>query len=227
MDNQRAFNNVPELVLVLALLVFGIEIAFNLAEAGVIGGPAAVGWRIKAIETYAVSPLVLDWVIERQDFAFGLIRRFVTYAFIHVSIAHALFACGMLLAIGKFVGDAWNNISLGLVLLFSTVFGGIVHGLTADPSVALLGAYPAVYGLIGAFTYLVWLRLDGEGGNRFAAFRLIGFLLGAQLVIGLIFGGAPHFVADVSGFVIGLALSPILGPGGWSRFVLRMRSRSD
>jgi rhomboid protease GluP len=227
MDNQRAFNSVPELVIVLAVVIFGIEIVFNLAEAGAVGGAAAVGWRIKAIETYAMSPMVFDWIVDRHDFGFSLVRRFVTYAFVHVSLTHALFASGMLLALGKFVGEAWNQVSLALVLLAATIVGAVVHSLTADPQVPLVGAYPAIYGLIGAFTYLIWLRLGEEGGNQMAAFRMIGMLLGIQLLFGLIFGSAPHFVADVSGFAVGIALSPLLGPGGWTHFVERMRQRSD
>ncbi len=227
MGNQRAFNSVPEVIVVLVAVIFGIELAFQLGGQGVIGGPAAVGWRIKAIEGYTISPLVLEWMVDRQDFRLDLSRRLVTYAFVHVSLVHAVFACGMLLALGKFVGDVWNRFSLLLVLLVATVAGALVHGMTAEPQQPLVGAYPAIYGLIGAFTYLVWLRIEQEGGNRLAAFRMIGMLLGMQLLFGLIFGSTPHFVADVAGFAAGLMVSPLLGPGGWARFIDRMRQRSD
>ena len=47
----------------------------------------------------------------------------------------------------------------------------------------LVGGYPAVYGLLGAFTFLLWARLGEEHANQFRAFTLIGFLLGIAVAI--------------------------------------------
>lgn len=226
MNTESPFNSVPAVIVVLVVAIAGIEIVLSLASLGYIGPPQAVGWRLAMIEDYAFAPRVLEWIIERGDTNPSLTRRFVTYPFVHLSFVHAAFACVMLLALGKFVGEAWSRSSMILVMFASTIAGALAHGFASTENIPLLGFYPPVYGLIGAFTYMHWLRLGATGGNRFWAFRLIGMLLGLQLVFGMIFGSAPHWVADVTAFVVGLALSPLLGPGGWQAFVNRARNRS-
>ncbi len=83
-------------------------------------------------------------------------------------------------------------------------------------SAPLIGGYPAVYGLVGAFTFLIWTRLAAENANRMRAFTLIGMLLLFQLVFGLIFGGAGlGWIAEIAGFGFGFALSFVLVDGAW------------
>ena len=226
MKHESPFNTVPPVILVLVMIVAGIEIVLSLAGAGAIGPPQAVGWRLAMIEDYAFAPRVLEWIVERGDYSWPLIRRFVTYPFVHLSFVHAAFACVMLLALGKFVGEAWSRVSLVLVILIATVVGALAHGLSNSENIPLMGFYPPVFGLIGAFTYVRWLDLGAHNQSRWIAFRLIGMLLGLQLLFGVMFGSAPHWVADVSGFVVGLAVSPLLGPGGWRAFLNRMRQRA-
>ncbi|MFD2815130.1 hypothetical protein ACFSYD_13185 [Paracoccus aerius] len=65
----------------------------------------------------------------------------------------------------------------------------------------LIGGYPAVYGLVGAFTFLLWSRLGAVHANRMRAFTLIGMLLAFQLVFGIVFGGAGYgWIAEIAGF---------------------------
>ncbi len=61
------------------------------------------------------------------------------------------------------------------------------------------------------------------GANQSRAFTLIAFLMGIQLVFGLIFGGSKDWVADLAGFATGFALSFFLAPGGWARMRGKMR----
>jgi membrane associated rhomboid family serine protease len=79
--------------------------------------------------------------------------------------------------------------------------------------------------LIGAFTFLIWVRLAGTGLNQLRAFSMIGFLLAVQLLFGLLFGGGYEWVADISAFVAGFLLSFIASPGGFARALARVRQR--
>ena len=93
-------------------------------------------------------------------------------------------------------------------------------------SAPLIGGYPAVYGLVGAFTFLIWTRLAAENANRMRAFTLIGMLLLFQLVFGLIFGGAGlGWIAEIAGFGFGFALSFVLVDGGMARALAQLRQR--
>lgn len=225
MDDQNPINPIPPVVIVLVLIVVGVEAMLSLAALGWVGGPQGVGWRLAAIEDYGVWSAVFDWMVSRGDFSPDLLVRFVTYPFIHGSITHAVFGAVLLLALGKFVGDVFHPVSVLLVFFVSAIAGGLVYAALLGSDQPLYGVYPPVYGLIGAFTYLMWLRLGAVGANQYRAFLLIGFLLAWQLLTGVLFGGSPQWVADVTGFVAGLGLAPLVGPGGWAAFLRRIRTR--
>lgn len=221
---QSPFNTIPPVVIALFAVLMGIEIVLTMAQQGFIGGPAGLGWRVAAIGDYGFSPAVWDEVV-RGNWSVDILRRFVTYPFVHGSFTHALFAAVLFLALGKFVGEILNPLAVLGIFLFSTIAGAVVYGIIVSRNIALFGAYPPVYGLIGAYTYILWLRLGQLGQNQLLAFRMIGFLLALQLLFGLLFGGQPTWIADVAGFAAGLGLSVLVAPGGWSSFLARMRNR--
>ena len=103
------------------------------------------------------------------------------------------------------------------MLCLPGVSGALGFALITGSPVPLVGSYPGVYGLIGAFTFLLWVRLGAVGAPQARAFSLIGILVTIQLVFSLVFGGTPDWVADVAGFVAGFLLSFLLVPGGWRR----------
>ncbi|GGL51466.1 rhomboid family intramembrane serine protease [Wenxinia marina] len=225
MQEESPFGAVPPLVVALTIVAALVEAILALGAEGLVGGPAAVGWRSQAVADWGVSPLVFEQVAYRGDWSFDLVRRFVTYAFIQGGVTPALFGIALLLALGKFVGEIFHPVALAILLLLCTVMGAVAFCAIFSGPIALIGLFPAVYGLIGAFTYLLWLKLGGLGQNRLTAFRLIGVLMAFQLAFSLLFGASPVWVAEVAGFVTGFASSVLLAPGGWSGFVERMRAR--
>ncbi|HSG57777.1 rhomboid family intramembrane serine protease [Seohaeicola saemankumensis] len=223
--NPSPINPLPRVVIALFAVVMGIEALFSLGAQGIVGGPQAIGWRLGAIQGYAFSAEIFQWMLTNGRWPTEHLARFVTYPFIHGSFTHALFAAVMLLALGKFVGEVFRGWAVLAVFFGSSVGGALIYGLLAGSPIPLLGAFPGVYGLIGAFTYLLWLRLGQEGGPQIRAFTLIAFLMGIQLVFGILFGGSRDWIADLSGFVFGFALSFVVSPGGFAR--LRERLRHD
>jgi membrane associated rhomboid family serine protease len=218
-------NPLPVAVIALFAIIMGVEGIFQLGTAGLIGGPQAVGWRLGAIQDYAFSPAVWEQITVARNWSFGMLQRFVTYSFIHGSFTHAIFAGVLLLALGKFVGEVLGPFAMLAVFFAAAIGGAVVFGMLVAGNMPLYGAYPGVYGLIGAYTYILWLKLAQTGGNRIAAFRMIGFLMAIQLVFGLIFGSQPTWIADVAGFVFGGAMSVLVAPGGWRALVVRLRQR--
>jgi membrane associated rhomboid family serine protease len=226
MQSEAAVNPIPPVIVVLCLIVVGVELVLTAAGAGMSGGTQGIGWRIAAMQDYGFSPVVLDRVISVGDTSFDILKRFVTYGFVHGSFTQALFAAALLLALGKFVGDVFRATSVLIVFFGSLIFGALVFGLVKDGNLPLLGIYPAVYGLIGAYTYILWMRLGATGQNQIQAFRLIGFLLGLQLLFALIFGGNPVWIAELTGFVFGFGVSTVVAPGGWSALLVKLRERN-
>jgi membrane associated rhomboid family serine protease len=226
MKPESPFNALPAVVVVLALLIVGIEAVFQLANYGIIGGPRGVGWRVAAVEEYGFSSAVLERVLVRGDYSFDMLKRFVTYTFINGQIIQVAFCTALILALGKFTAEYYGSVKVLLIYVVTSVAGATVFGYFVESRYPLLGAFTPVYGLIGAYTYVLWLRLGRAGESQIKAFRLIGFLLMIQLVFGLIFGGNSQWISELTGFATGFLLSILLAPGGWNSLVIRMRERS-
>ncbi|WP_146586399.1 rhomboid family intramembrane serine protease [Puniceibacterium confluentis] len=221
--NESPVNPLPPVVVALFLLMVGVEVTFSLGARGIIGGPGAVGWRLEAIERYAFSGQILNWMLATGQYPVEHLMRLVTYPFIHGSFTHALVGAVMLLALGKMVGEVFGALATLAIFVLSSVGGALAYGLIVETPVPLIGAFPAVYGLIGAFTYLLWVRLGEMGAQQLRAFSLIGMLLGLQLLFGLLFGSSNDWVADLGGFCVGLGLSLFLVPGGWRKILSLVR----
>ncbi|MBO9474636.1 rhomboid family intramembrane serine protease [Shimia sp. R10_1] len=222
-DDQSPINPLPPVVTALFLILAGVEAVLWLGSKGILGGPTAVGWRLETIQRYAFSAEIYDWMVTTGNWPMEHVVRFVSYLFVHGNFTHALFGGVLLLAMGKMVGEVFSGWATLAIFLLSGVIGAFGYAVVLDSEIPLLGSYPGVYGLIGAFTFLMWIRLGEVGAPQARAFSLIGMLVGIQLIFGLIFGGAPDWVADVIGFGTGFAISFVLTPGGWQRIVEKIR----
>jgi membrane associated rhomboid family serine protease len=208
------FNPLPMIVWALVLPLVAMELVLSLAGAGLVGGGQGFTWRVQAVERFGLFPELLRYQWETGGQPYDQLLRLVTYPLVHASFTHALFAIVLMLALGKMVAEVFRWWAV-LAYVF------LVPGLRTQ----LIGAYPAVYGLIGAFTFLLWVNLARSGANRYRAFSLIGALLFFQLIFGVLFGATWDWVADVTGFVAGFLLSFIVSPGGWARVMEKVRQR--
>ena len=223
--DESPFNALPPAVVGLAMVMAAVEIVLQMGESGFVGGANAIGWRLAALEDYAFLPAVWDFMLSNGVFPLEHMKRFVTYPFLHGSFTHAVFAVVIVLAIGKAVGEIFSPIAFLVTFFASSIFGALVYAAFLSQNIPLIGGYPGAYGLIGAFTFLLWVNLAAVGANSMRAFTLIGILLGVQLVFGVLFGGGYDWIADVSGFVAGFLLSFVVSPGGWARVVAKLRQR--
>ncbi|MEM9579811.1 MAG: rhomboid family intramembrane serine protease [Pseudomonadota bacterium] len=220
---QSPLNPLPPVIAALFLVIMGIEIILSLGARGIIGGPTAVGWRLDAIQSYAFSGRILEWMWVNNSWPAEHLIRFVSYSFVHGNFTHAVFVGVMLLALGKVVGDVFSALATLAVFVVSAVVGALAYGMLLTDDIPLIGGFPGVYGLIGAFTFLMWVRLGQLGAQQARAFTLIGVLMGLQLIFGLLFGVQNDWVADVAGFGAGFLMSFVVSPGGWQAVLARLR----
>lgn len=230
---ESPLNSLPGVLWLLTLPILAAEAYFGLGRLGFLAGGVNAGQASRQIlvERTAFAPEFLVRAFDRSSVGGAELYRLLTYPFVHYSLTHAIFVLVFLLALGNMVARAFRPLAV-LALFFASAIGGaavysIVAGLLPmlrfDP---LVGGYAPVYGLLGAFTFLLWTRLGQENANQLRAFTLIGMLLLFQLVFGILFGGAgKNWIAEVSGFVIGFALSFVLVPGGLGRVRQRIRQR--
>ncbi|MEM1003853.1 MAG: rhomboid family intramembrane serine protease [Pseudomonadota bacterium] len=222
-NNTHAVNPLPPVVVALVLFIIGIELAFTFGSRGLIGGPQAVGWRLEALQRYTFSPDIFDWMVQNGRWPFEQLIRFVTYPFVSANFTQAVFVCVFVLAMGKMVAEVFGGFPMLIIFVLSGVGGALAYAVLLNPDYPLVGGFPPVYGLIGAFTWLLWRKLSLVGENQARAFQLIAVLMGIQLLFGLIFGGTSDWVADLGGFATGFGLSFVLAPGAWARIVARIR----
>ncbi len=223
--NASPFNALPPIVVALVVVILGIELVLQAAGAGFIGGPTGVAWRLLAWSQFGFSDPVFEWMRTNGQYPANVLWRFVSYAFFHQSMMHAVFAAVLLLAIGKFVGERFRASYVILIFLVASAAGALGYGLVLNVGQPLIGAYPGVYGLLGAFTWVLWIGSDGDRSKQLSAFRLVGFLLGLQLFFQIINLGGYEWVADLFGFIAGFALCFVLAPGFIANILRRTRDR--
>jgi len=223
-DDAPPVNPLPPVVWMLFIPLFAIEVMFLAAAQGFIGGPEGVGWRLQATLQYGFFDPVLEQMWARFSWPLEHVMRFVTYPFIHHNFTHAMFAGVILLAMGKMVGEVMGNLAVAAIFFGASIGGAVVFSVLLDVgNLPLIGAMPGVYGLIGGFTWILWRNLAAVGAQQARAFSLIGFLMGIQLVFGLLFGSDSTWVAELAGFCTGFALSFVVAPGGMRRMLERTR----
>jgi membrane associated rhomboid family serine protease len=228
--NAPPLNPLPWVVWVLALPMIAMELVVQAGANGLAGGPAGIGWRAQAVQSFGFAPDYLRQMIAVWQFPPDGIYRLFTYAFVHIDLTHTLFVVVILLALGKFVGDVYAWWAVLLTFFGATAVGALAYTALPLTHAGLLGGYPGNYGLIGAYTFLLWVRLAGQGSLR--AFQLIGFFLVFQIGIaaigiamyGPVQGTTWEFIADLAGFVTGFALAFVVSPGGWARVLAKLRT---
>lgn len=216
--DESPFNPLPPVVILLAVAMSGVELVLQFGDRGMFNAPL----RIHMIEDYGFWTGIWRYMWQTGLFPAEHLLRFLSYPFLHGSLTHAVFAVVIVLAIGKVVGEVFSPMAFLGVFFLSSIMGALAFAMIIDQGL-LLGGYPGAYGLIGAFTFLLWVQLVAIGSNASQAFTLIGVLMGIQLVFAVLFGGGADWIADLAGFLCGFSTSFLLSPGGWSRVKARMR----
>jgi membrane associated rhomboid family serine protease len=179
--NAPPLNPLPPIVWLLALPMIAMELVLNAGASGLVGGPGAIGWRVQALQLFAFSPDNLRLMMDQHRYPIDGLWRMVSYPLVHYDVTQALFVVVLFLALGKFVAEVYRWWAVLLVFVAATIAGALAYAAVPLTQTALIGGYPPVYGMIGAYTFILWVRLAGSG-NQLQAFRLIGFLLAVQIV---------------------------------------------
>ncbi|WP_299031161.1 rhomboid family intramembrane serine protease [uncultured Sulfitobacter sp.] len=222
---ESPFNAIPFVVIALFVIMAGIELVLTAGEAGLIGGPQAIGWRLGLVRDWGFAGNYVDAMLAQGYFPPEHMARFLTYPFIHLSFTHALIAIVLMLALGKMAAEVMGQFAMLALFVLSGIGGALVYALLLDDRVWLVGAYPSVYGLIGGYSFLMWRRLAATGGQQMQAFTLIGMLMGLQLIWSLFASVGYGWVAELSGFFCGFLLCFICAPGEWARILQKLRQR--
>ena len=207
------FKPMPSVVVALFAVIGVVELWFTLGPKFVSGADTVV-WRMQAIERFGVNPQVVQWMTENHHYPIDHLARFVSFSFIHGSMLNTAVSCALFLAMGKMVSSVFPSIALLVFFIGPALIGAMVFSFAAPDGSWLFGSFTGIYGLIGAYTFIMWFRLRINKAPQGQAFHLIAFLMGIQLLFGMIFGGNSTWIADLFGFVTGFVLSFFFIPGG-------------
>lgn len=216
-------NPVPWVIWALAVPMVAIEGWLSATEVLGISGTEGLRqamWQRLAFFPQAMRAMWAEGYVPPREWL-----RMISYPLIHGSFTHLLFVVVILLALGKFVGETFRWGAVLAVVLVASVAGAVASTLVPFVTAGVYGGYAPVYGLIGAFTFVLWVGARVTGANQIRAFSMIGFLLGVQVVFGVAFGGGTDWVADLAGFVAGFALSFAVNPVGWQKLIGGLRGR--
>lgn len=209
----------------LALLALGgIELAFWLGAQGLTGDPLALGWRLAAAERFGFSAPVQAWMLEARQLPLHHLWRYLSYPLVHHGPLHAVLSAVFIAALGKAVAGTHGALVLSALLILPGALGAVLFGLFAPPPGWLMGATPAVFALVGAWTWNRWHAAD-DPRARWAAFGLIGSFLVARLALALLVETGAIWLAEMTAFFCGAAMAAILAPGNVQRLLARLRQR--
>jgi membrane associated rhomboid family serine protease len=212
---QPLFLRLPPVVVALVGAIVAIELLFQLAAAGLVGGGAGLGWRLAALERWAFSAPHLDLMLARGEYPPEALLRFLTCGFLHANAFHAGFAAVLVLALGKGVSDHLSAAAAVAIMGAGLVAGALLWWAAAPGGRLLFGAYPGIYALIGAYAWSLWS--GGRGRERRLALRLVLVLAALQLGLRLVEDPGEVWIAEIGGFMAGSALAPLVAPGACAR----------
>lgn len=215
---QRAFNPVSPIVVVLVFAMVVVELVFQAAEHGLIGGPQAHGWRVEMASLFGFYKAVFDHILIGGDIEPKVIWPFLTYLFISRSFMHMLIPATLILAMGKMIAEMFSGLAVFILFVACGLAGSLAFGMLASGDQAqLIGAFPVFYGFIGTFTWIRVYQLRSKGKSVLPAFGLIGMFIIMRGVFMAIYGIPKELVADIAGLIVGFLLAYLVAPDGKDR----------
>ena len=161
--NASPFNAIPPVVILLCLVIGGIELLFQGAESGFVGGPEAIGWRLDAIMTFGFFDTVFAWMLETRQVPLEHLIRFLSYSFVHGSFTHAAFTLVFILAIGYYITPALVGGDSGIFI--SNLIADNMQGSSAQ--LKLAAALATILLVAVLFIYWLFNKLVGVDKLKF------------------------------------------------------------
>ncbi len=215
---QAAFNPVSPIVVMLVLAMVGIELVFQAAERGLIGGPMAESWRIEMMRFFGFHKAVFDHIVQGGDVEPKVVWPFLSYLFIHRSFMQMLIVSALILAMGKMISEMFSGLAVLVLFVVCGLAGAFAFGLLSKAGgFPLAGAYPVFYGFIGTYTWIQIYELRAQGVSILPAFGAVGMFVVFRSGFALIYGVPNDWMADLTGLLTGFLLAYLLAPDGKDR----------
>lgn len=221
-DTQTVVNALPWSVTVFVIPMILVEIYIQGAEASLWGSFSA---RFDMIRMIGFMPDAFETAYSSARWVPEVYMRMLTFIFIQPNFLSAIFGVVMLLAIGKFVGETLGNAACLVLILAGAVSGTLLHTYVLGSSAPLIGVFTVVYCLLGAFTWVLYLRANGDFRLRLRAFRLVTILFIINIVFMLINGLNQFWITEFASMFLGFGIAIAMGSSGLRNLLQRIRRR--
>lgn len=195
--NRSARAALPAVILIIAALCCGIEIAVWAAERGWIGTPR---WRSIILQNGAFwSGLLRDW---QPNFAAQPVTMFFSYSLLHAGPVHLIGNMGVLFWMGPGLSMRLGQARFAALWTVSAFGGAAAFALFSTSPAPMVGASGALFGLFGADIMLRW-QADRDLGR---AFLVTLALLALNGVMFIAERGVLAWQAHLGGYLAGLIM---------------------
>jgi rhomboid protease GluP len=155
------------------------------------------------------TPLLTQWepIYPGQRYA-----MFITYAFLHSGVMHALFNMLVLLHLAREAVARLGQSGFLLLYVLTAIGGGAGFALLGAAPGPMVGASGAVFGMLGVTQFWDFQRRRAVGAGLGPFWRAQIGLVVLNLVLWVLAGGFLAWEAHLGGYVTGFVLAAIVTP---------------
>jgi rhomboid protease GluP len=210
----QAWRPLPRGLVALVLVMVGIELVLQAADAGLLGE------RSLRLRVYTVGAFWAGLVHGAEPiFPLQPVTMFVSHALLHGGLLHLAMNMAVLLGLGRLVADRYGDRTVLPIFLLTAIAGGAVFALIGARDIPMVGASGAVFGFIGVWSAWDWARHRAAGASvQPVVMRALGLVL-INLVVFVGLGGMLAWEAHLGGYLAGLAF------GAWLERMLALAAR--
>ena len=227
-NSTAVINPLPRVIVVLVLAMVVPELVLQLADRGYVGGPEGIGWRTEAIREFGFFDSIFEYMRQTMTFDWNTLHRFVTYPFVNFNLMNMAFGAVLTLALGKGVAEYFRWWAVLAVFFAAAIVAALTMGVFLNEGYPIIGAQGPMFGLIGAYTWMLWLKAGRNRRQQVKAFQIVAFLTFISLIFFFFFNAGYFWVGQLAGFATGFGLSFVLAPDGPARvkgWINRLRQR--
>ncbi len=228
--NSSMFDGagLPRAAIVLAALVVAPELVFFFGDFFL--NPDR-GWagslRAAAAGIFAFLPGLIEAEAQNGLPELGSILRLFTYPFIHLNAISALFSAVFILVPFRMIGYSARPERTLAAFFATSAIGALAYYYLAADNFPLTGAAPGYLGLFGVAVGAVVMTGAASDTRRMGmsaqtALLLPALLLGFEIVSSLIVTGSKLWFAELSGFLFGFLVAPLVYNVPYSTLIARL-----
>lgn len=201
----------PPVVWAMTALFAGFEIAFQLADEGILPWPDL---RFEVYVRMAFWDIYFEEALAGRAVPPEFWSSFLTHGLLHGSMVHLLMNGVIFLSVGGMLANGLGAVRFVALFAVTAMTGALFFGVIADTQGPLVGASGAIFGFFGALKRWEWryIRETGAPANRF--WGTIGALILLNVVLFFFMPGEGSLAweAHLGGFVAGFLVAPVLAP---------------